>query len=158
MKKFEVNQIGMIKQVGDEFYIEVERVFLPALKELDSFSHINVLCWFDKSDFEEARTVLEVPSPYQGSPEIMGIFATRSPIRPNPIALTTAQLLSIDYETGRLAIAYIDADDGTPVLDLKPYTPSLDRVEEPKVPAWCAHWPKSLEESESFDWEKVFTF
>ena len=75
----------------------------------------------------------------------MGIFATRSPIRPNPIALTAVEKLHIDYEKGVVQIAYIDANDGSPVLDIKPYTPSLDRIEAPEVPAWCAHWPKSLE-------------
>ncbi len=43
-------------------------------------------------------------------------------------------------------------------LDLKPYTPSIDRVENPKTPDWCSHWPKSYEESESFDWGAEFNF
>ena len=88
----------------------------------------------------------------------MGIFATRSPIRPNPIALTAVEILHIDYEKGVIQIAYIDANDGSPVLDIKPYTPSLDRIEAPEVPVWCAHWPKSLEVSGSFAWEKEFDF
>jgi len=46
----------------------------------------------------------------------------------------------------------------SPVLDIKPYTPSLDRVEAPGVPKWCSHWPKSLEQSEDFDWENEFNF
>lgn len=45
-----------------------------------------------------------------------------------------------------------------PVLDIKPYTPSLDRVETPNVPEWCSEWPKSTEESGNFDWESVFNF
>ena len=61
----------------------------------------------------------------------MGIFATRAPLRPNPIALSTAEVLDIDQANGILRLAYIDALDGTPVLDIKPYTPSLDRVETP---------------------------
>lgn len=55
-------------------------------------------------------------------------------------------------------IAYIDANDGTPVLDIKPYTPGLDRVEKPGVPDWCCHWPESLEESGEFNWENEFNF
>jgi tRNA-Thr(GGU) m(6)t(6)A37 methyltransferase TsaA len=156
--KYELNQIGVVKRDAEDMYIEVEKSLIPALKELDTFSHMNVLCWFDKSDCEEARKVLEVSSPYKNSPEIMGIFATRSPIRPNPIALSTVQILFIDHHAGRIGIAYIDADEGTPVVDLKPYTPSLDRVETPEVPSWCKHWPRSLEESATFDWEDVFNF
>jgi tRNA-Thr(GGU) m(6)t(6)A37 methyltransferase TsaA len=158
MMKFEVKSIGVVKRIEENLFIEVEQKLIPALKELDSFSHMNVLCWFHKSDFEEARDVLEVPSPYKNSPDIMGIFATRSPIRPNPIALTTVEILNIDWQTGRIQIGYIDADEGTPVLDLKPYTPSLDRVESPQVPSWCEQWPKSLEESAIFDWGDIFNF
>lgn len=88
----------------------------------------------------------------------MGIFATRSPVRPNPIALSTAEIIGIDYQNGIVQIAYIDANDNTPLLDIKPYTPSLDRVETPGVPAWCSHWPQSLEESASFAWENEFNF
>lgn len=57
-----------------------------------------------------------------------------------------------------IRVAFIDADDNTPVLDIKPYTPSFDRVETPGVPAWCSEWPKSTEASGSFDWEQVFNF
>ena len=88
----------------------------------------------------------------------MGIFATRSPIRPNPIALTTAPVTYIDYENGVIHIAYMDANDNTPVLDIKPYTPSMDRIESPAVPAWCSHWTISQEESAAFPWEAPFNF
>lgn len=88
----------------------------------------------------------------------MGIFATRSPMRPNPIALTAVEIINIDYQKGIIQIAYIDANDNTPILDIKPYTPSLDRIENPGVPKWCCHWPKSLEQSAYFDWEKEFNF
>ena len=54
--------------------------------------------------------------------------------------------------------SYIDANDKTSILDIKPYTPSLDRVENPQVPDWCSHWPHSLEESASFAWENEFNF
>ena len=102
--------------------------------------------------------MLEMPRPYKKAPEVMGVFATRSPIRPNPIALTTAQVINIDYEKGIIQVAAIDANDNSPVLDIKPYTPSLDRVEVPDVPKWCSHWPKSLEESEDYDWESELNF
>ena len=92
------------------------------------------------------------------APAVMGIFATRSHIRPNPVALTVVQVIRVDYDDGIIQVAYIDANDGSPVLDIKPYTPSLDRVEIPGVPEWCSHWPKSIEESGSFDWGNEFNF
>ena len=102
--------------------------------------------------------MLKVSSPYRNSPETLGTFATRSPERPNPVALSTAQILRIDSAAGIIGLSHIDARDNTPVIDLKPYTPSLDRVAHPCVPDWCASWPKSLEESADFDWSGVFTF
>lgn len=104
------------------------------------------------------RNILEAPQPYKKAPSVMGIFSTRSPIRPNPIALTTVEVIHIDYLKGIIQIAYIDVNDGTPVLDMKPYTPSLDRVETPRVPNWCCHWPKSIDESADFNWENEFNF
>lgn len=77
----------------------------------------------------------------------MGVFATRSPVRPNPIALTTSEIISIDFNKGIIRVTFIDANDNTPVLDLKPYTPSFDRVETPGIPAWCSEWPRSTEAS-----------
>lgn len=79
-------------------------------------------------------------------------------IQVNPIALTAVQVIHIDHEKGILQLAYIDADDGTPVLDIKPYTPSIDRIEKPEVPEWCRHWPMSAEESGDFDWSAEFNF
>ena len=101
---------------------------------------------------------MEAEQPYKNAPGIMGIFATRSPARPNPLALTAAEVLQLDLKKGIIRIDYTDANDGTPVLDIKPYTPSMDRVESPKVPEWCGHWPKSREESADFAWENEFNF
>lgn len=64
----------------------------------------------------------------------------------------------IDIQNGIIGLGYIDANNGSPVLDLKPYTPSLDRVEMPRVPVWCAHWPACAEQSGEFDWEGEFNF
>lgn len=158
MTEFNVNPIGVIHSDDSGPTIEIYPEYRAALQALDGFSHISVIWWFDGCDNEMARSVLTVEKPYKKSPQTMGIFATRSPARPNPIALTAVEVLQIDNENGLIRIAYIDADDGTPVLDLKPYTPSLDRVESPDVPDWCAHWPKSVEESGDFDWENEFNF
>lgn len=68
------------------------------------------------------------------------------------------EIIHIDFERGMIQVAFIDANDNTPVLDIKPYAPSFDRVETPGVPAWCGYWPKSTEESGCFSWEDVFNF
>ena len=158
MQNYNVNSIGKIIVDENGMCIKLEPEFIPALKSLDGFSHLNIIWWFSDFDNEDMRCTLETEQPYKNAPEKMGIFATRSPVRPNPIALTTAQVIHIDYQNGIIQVAYIDANDNTPVLDLKPYTPSLDRVENPLVPEWCARWPKSLEKSANFNWENEFNF
>jgi len=158
MENLNLNPIGKINVNDEGIFVTVDKKYLPAMQALDGFSHLNIIWWFSDYDNEEMRNIFEMPQPYKKSPEVMGIFATRSPIRPNPIALSVAQVISIDYEKGIVQITDIDANDGTPVLDIKPYTPSVDRVETPGVPEWCCHRPKSLEQSESFDWENEFNF
>lgn len=158
MSNFTVKPIGMICNNEEGTFIKVDKSYIPALEALDGFSNINVLWWFSDFDDVQFRSTLQSEKPYKGAPDVIGVFATRSPLRPNPIALTTVNVIHIDYEKGIIHIAYIDANDHTPVLDIKPYTPSLDRVENPSVPSWCSHWPKSTEESADFPWEEVFNF
>lgn len=154
----QLKQIGIVLSQDGEMIIKLAPEYIPALQGLEDFSHLAVLWWFSEFDSGEARSVLEAPRPYKNGPEVLGIFATRSPVRPNPIALSVAEVLGIDMRKGEIRVAWIDANHGSPVVDLKPYTPSADRVEHPQVPGWCAHWPKSLETSGDFNWENEFNF
>lgn len=158
MKTYEVHEIGRVEQNEVGTSIIVDQQYRPALQALEGFSHLMIVWWFHELDDKQMRTVLTTQKPYKHSPEIMGIFATRSPVRPNPIAITTVEVLSIDQTKGIIELTYIDANDQSPVLDIKPYTPSMDRVEAPKVPDWCQDWPNSFESSGDFDWEDVFLF
>lgn len=158
MKTYEVHAIGTICNNKKGAFIQLEEAYIPALKALDGFHHIQVFWWFSDFDNAHFRSVLEMAQPYRNAPEKMGIFATRSPVRPNPIALTTVEIIHIDYVNGVIQLAYIDANHNTPLLDIKPYTPSMDRVENPCVPEWCNHWPLSLEASASFAWDHEFNF
>ena len=158
MKQFYVNPVGKIISNEKVFFICIDEKYIPALKELDSFSHVNIIWWADKCDSEEMRNTLTTNQPYKNSPSVMGIFATRSPLRPNPVAVSTAQIIHTDCEKGIIQIAYTDAENNTPVIDLKPYTASLDRVENFTSPEWCRHWPESIEKSGDFNWEDEFNF
>lgn len=158
MEQFVLQPIGVFKMEGENVCIALEERYASALAELDAFSHIQVLWWFSHCDNPQDRSRLEESAPYKGAPATLGTFATRSPARPNPIALSCAGITFIDHKHAIIGLTHIDAEDGTPVLDLKPYTPSLDRVETPLVPSWCRHWPGSLEESAVFDWESQFYF
>lgn len=158
MTEFTCKSIGTIKSTPQGMAIYLEKEYIPGLQELSGFSHLNVLWWCHECDLDEYRGIVEVPKPYKKAPDVLGIFATRSPVRPNPIALTASPVISIDQKKGIIYLAYTDANEGTPVLDLKPYTPSIDKVQFPSVPDWCSHWPDNIEESGNFDWANEFMF
>lgn len=155
---YTLKPIGTVRIDNYQYFIDVDPTYLPALKGLEDFSHINIFWWCHNFDEESFRNILDTDKPYKTAPDKLGIFATRSPIRPNPIALTACSVINIDTVNGVIQLAYIDADNGTPVLDIKPYQPSVDRIKNVSVPEWCAHWPKYYEDSATFDWEKEFTF
>ena len=150
--------IGRIEVEEGNFQLVLSSKYKDSLKGLEGFSHIQGIWWFDGCDNEIDNNQLITQKPYTEGPERLGTFATRSPARPNPIAITTWEIASIDYAKGIVKVYYIDALNGTPLLDIKPYTPSLDKVGNPTVPDWCKHWPKDLEGNRDFDWEKEFNF
>lgn len=86
------------------------------------------------------------------------MFATRSPFRPNPIAISTVNVINVDYDNGIINIGYIDAYNMSPVVDIKPYIPSIDKVLDVRMPSWCNQWPDFYEKSGDFDWSSVFNF
>ena len=141
-KIFEINPIGRIVRDENEekVYVEVDEQYRPAMLHMEEFSHLQVYWWADKTSSKKYRKTLQADPPYD-APRL-GMFACRSPVRPNPIAMTTVKMLDVDQETGVVEIGDIDAFDGTPVLDLKVYVPVCDRVQRPKVPDYCADWPK----------------
>lgn len=150
--------IGRIEVEEGNFQLVLSSKYKDSLKGLEGFSHIQGIWWFDGCDNEIDNNQLITQKPYTEGPERLGTFATRSPARPNPIAITTWEIASIDYAKGIVKVYYIDALNGTPLLDIKPYTPSLDKVGNPTVPDWCKHWPKDLEGNRDFNWEKEFNF
>jgi len=137
--------------------VELDPVYAGGLLGLDGFSHVLIVWYADKMPAWDA-SALRIKKPYRLAPESLGIFATRSPYRPNGICVSAAAISSIDAKKGIVNLWWTDAEDGTPVLDLKPYHPSSDIVRDCAVPAWCAHWPKCQEESGEFAWDKEFLF
>lgn len=97
--------------------LEILREYEAGLQDIDGFSHLYVVWMFDRSEGVE----LTGPSPMDE--KVHGVFASRSPFRPNPIALTVVELLG--REGGTLQVRGVDMLDGTPVLDIKPYLSSI---------------------------------
>lgn len=105
--------------------IEIYPEFEAGLKDIESCTHLIVLYWMH----EAKRDVLLTQTPHDT--EVHGIFATRSPNRPNPIGLSVVELL--DREGRLLRVLGLDAIDETPVVDLKPYSAELDAIPHAKI-------------------------
>lgn len=108
---------GLNAKHDAEGVIEFLREFEPGLADIEGFSHLFVIWVFDRS----AGCSLTATPPTDNRPH--GVFATRSPQRPNPIGLTVVELLG--REGSVLRVRGIDMLDGTPILDLKPYLSSV---------------------------------
>lgn len=154
-EKWELRSIGQVEIRQGAFYIRLKKDYAEALKEVDGFSHLQIYWWADQCDSPEMREMTLLPKPYKKGPEEMGIFATRSPLRPNPLAMTIVPVISVDSDKAEVQIAFIDAAPGTPVLDIKPYY-GMERVKDYSLPQWCTHWPAWYEDAGSFDWAGEF--
>lgn len=109
--------------------IEVDARYAAGLRDLAGCTHVIVLYWMDRAP----RHLIRQRPRHDG--ESRGVFALRSPARPNPIALSVVRLLAI--EGSRLDVVGLDCLDGTPLLDLKPYFASTDARPEAVV-GWHA--------------------
>ena len=126
------NGISEPRTVWEEVESEIllEGQYVPDLKGLGEFSHAIVLFWLHLSSPWEPDT-----SRGASDERSRGTFATRSPVRPNPIGVTVVELKGIEGRTVR--VHGLDAVDGTQVLDLKPYIHYGDRIDNTSEPDWC---------------------
>lgn len=153
----ELRTIGHVKtENGCE--IMIEKAYKEALTALDGFGHLVVLWWANQVDSPDLREITITEKPYKKGPDVVGIFATRSPLRPNPICISVIDVKGIDYDKGIIYTSYIDAEEETPILDIKPYYPCSDVVKEIRMPDWCENLPKCIEDSADYDWSQFFNF
>jgi len=113
--------------------ITLEPEYRSGLRGLEAFSHAIVVTYLHHSQFVASRDLVRRPRGLATMPEI-GIFAQRAKDRPNPIGITAVRIQAVG--PGWVDVAGLDAIDGTPVLDLKPYLPQYDRVPDAAVPPW----------------------
>lgn len=140
-EKYSLSPSGIIRKIEGEYYLYVDSNSSILLNDLQNFSHLRVFWWFDRFDKSRYRIIQEVDPPYENSPRT-GVFASRSPVRPNPIAITTVKILNYDLNNNRLKVSEMDCFDQTPLIDLVPYIPELDRIDDFMVPEWLSHWPE----------------
>ncbi len=125
-------QSGVAPDVEGEIIFEPEYRCADAVRGLEGFSHLWLIWCFSESADKWSPTVRP---PRLGGNTRMGVFATRSPFRPNPIGLSAVALDSIEYTNDRGPIIHVhgaDIMDGTPIFDIKPYIPYADSYPDAK--------------------------
>ena len=143
-KVFSISSIGAVKcpvtemsqggwaKIESEIHLHPE--LAKGLQGLAGFSHILVVFCLDRAQgFDPAKQLLRKPRGREDMQEI-GVFAQRTKYRPNPLGVTAVELLGIEGNVVR--VRGLDALDGTPVLDIKPYMPPFDRMENVRMPPW----------------------
>ena len=129
------NEIKDRKDVSwgeDTSAIVLEEQYCSGLKGLEDFSHAIILFNLDKAKYEKEKHLQRRPQDRDDMP-LVGIFAQRGKDRPNQIGMTSVEIVSVSEDT--LVVKGLDAIDGTPVLDIKPYYPIYDK-KDARVPEW----------------------
>ena len=133
-KTFTVTPIGKVNRDGDDYWIDVFPQYRDGLKGLEQFSHVTVLFWCHEKDGPDHRNLLQVHPCGNPANPLTGVFATRSPARPNPAAVTVCRLLQVQPD--RIEVAEIDAYHQSPVIDIKGYFPPTPTGERITTPTW----------------------
>ncbi|MFC1942959.1 tRNA (N6-threonylcarbamoyladenosine(37)-N6)-methyltransferase TrmO [Chloroflexota bacterium] len=132
------NEIKQKPPAGSDWWAElvseivIDSSLTEALDGLEEFSHIIVLCWMHQVG--SAGVSLKIHPRGRQELPLTGLFAARTPNRPNRIGKTTVRLLQLRGNI--LRVKGLDALNGTPVIDIKPYIPGYDSVDDAEVPHW----------------------
>jgi formylmethanofuran dehydrogenase subunit E len=133
----QIRFIGVVEKETSKIRIFPE--FCQGLDGLASYSHIIIIYWFHLRDNQEQRETLQVvPKRHPGAPQV-GVFSSRSPSRPNPIGLRVAELVRIENRI--LIVKGLDAAEGSPIVDIKPYLPRADSIPDARIPDWAQGGP-----------------
>ncbi|MFP4489498.1 MAG: SAM-dependent methyltransferase [Bacteroidales bacterium] len=150
---FQVKAIGSVNAERGDYHIIIREEYLEALTGLEDYSHIDIIWWGHLSDSNEGRKTLKLGKLFKKGPDEIGVFATRAPFRPNPVLASTIRVQEINLKNGIIHTPFIDAEHGTPVLDIKPYR-KMERVKHCTVPEWTAQWPEWFEDAATYNWDK----
>jgi tRNA-Thr(GGU) m(6)t(6)A37 methyltransferase TsaA len=133
--KYVVVQVGQVVKEATGNCLKIFEEYRPALLELENYSHIHVYWWANLFDNVSQRGILVTDIPYAKNIKA-GVFACRSPERPNLVMDSVCKIRGVDKRNGVVYIEDIDANAGSPIIDIKPYIPCVDRVKEARVPKW----------------------
>lgn len=115
--------------------IRLEPGYAAGLRGLEAYSHALIIFWMHQAQFDANQHLERHPRENPDLP-LMGIFAQRARHRPNPIGVTAVEILGVNGP--ELRVKGLDAIDGTPIIDIKPYVPAFDRVESTRTPDWLS--------------------
>lgn len=122
-------QSGLVKEITGKIVFEKQYSIAEAFKGLEEFSHIWLIWQFSETAKKTWRPT--VRPPLLGGNKRLGVFATRSPFRPNSIGLSCVKLEKIEYDNNLGTVLYVSGNDlmnGTPIYDIKPYLPYCDSI------------------------------
>ena len=139
-EEYMIRPVGEVVKSEDKTVLKILPDYQDALLGLDGFSHVIVLYWFDRNDNPKKRSILKVHPRRDKRNPLRGVFATRSPMRPNLIGLSVCRIQAIDQ--GSIVVDEIDAFDGSPIIDLKPFIGDYDCVPSADMPDWVTRYPK----------------
>ncbi len=129
-KKFGIpRQSGRVRGYTGKIIFEPEYRRAEALRGLEEYSHLWLIWEFSDLNEKDGKWRPTVRPPRLGGNKRVGVFATRSPYRPNPIGLSSVRIKSIDYDgedAPTIEVEGVDLLDGTPIYDIKPYLPTSD--------------------------------
>jgi tRNA-Thr(GGU) m(6)t(6)A37 methyltransferase TsaA len=138
----QLNFVGIVNKVGpQEAQVLIYPEFCAGLKGIEDYSHIIILYWHHLRDDAENRQTLLVFPRRHAAQEEKGVFACRSPSRPNPIGLCVVELLKVDDCV--LTVRGLDAFEKSPVIDIKPYIPRADSFPKAHAPKWTEQGPST---------------
>ncbi|MCI5651377.1 MAG: tRNA (N6-threonylcarbamoyladenosine(37)-N6)-methyltransferase TrmO [Ruminococcus bromii] len=142
MREIIMNPIGYVRNAvqsrkdvswgEDVSTIVLNEEYHSGLKGLEDFTHVIILYYLDKAAYQKEKHLQRRPQNREDMP-LVGIFSQRGKDRPNQIGMTSVRIVSVDGAA--LTVKGLDAIDGTPVLDIKPYYPVYDK-KDAKVPEW----------------------
>lgn len=143
MDKIELKPIGFVvspvtEKVDENWGDVISRIMLKpeyagGLRGIRDFSHAIIVTYLHEAKYEKERHIQRRPRGLEDMPKV-GIFSQRAKDRPNPIGITAVKI--IDAGDDYIQVKGLDAINGTPVLDIKPYFPQYDKVEAATAPEW----------------------
>lgn len=137
---YQGDSIGEYMRYGKRMGIQLNKTDTN-IHHIQQGDYLRVLWWFDRFDGDNFRKIRTCMPPYNHAPRT-GVFATRSPVRPNPIGSTLVRVNNVWHDDGFIEIIGFDGFIGSKILQVMFYQPSMDCIKSAGVPSWVSHWTK----------------